>query len=140
MVGEAWGGWEIGAPAPGHAIGAELPYDKVRLGGKALALEAVPGLLRALVPGFAGVVLLEARPRVDDQQRTDALGMRAIECKRHVAAEREPADGGVPGADLVEQRRHVRNGQRFAVGGGIIGIIGLAVAAHVPQDQPVLFR
>ena len=43
-------------------------------------------------------------------------------------------------ADLVEQRRHVGHRQRFAIGRGIVGIIGLAVAAHVPQDELVMFR
>ena len=66
---------------------------------EAFALEAVGGVARALVPGLAGVVLLEAGPGVDDQQRADAFGMRAIKCQRHVAAERQPADDRLAGTD-----------------------------------------
>ena len=74
---------------------------------QSLALEAVAGVMRALVPGLARIVLLEAGAGVDDQQRADALGMGAIERQRHVAAQRQPADDGLLGADGVEQRGHV---------------------------------
>ena len=74
---------------------------------EAFALKTVAGLKRALVPGLAGLVFLETRAGIDDQQRADPLRMRAIKCQRHVAAERKPADDGAGGADLVEQRGHV---------------------------------
>ncbi|MGY3354125.1 hypothetical protein ACVWZK_000788 [Bradyrhizobium sp. GM0.4] len=77
-------------------------------------------------------------PGVDDQQRADALWMRASEGKRHVAAEREPANDGALRADHIEDRGDVADGECFAVSGGIVGIVGLAVTAHVPQDQLVI--
>ena len=107
---------------------------------EALAVEAIGGGARTLVPDLAGVVLLEAGPGIDDEQRADAFGMRAIKCQRHVSAERQPADDRPGRADLVEQRRDVGNRQRLAIGCRIAGVIGLAVAAHVPQDQLMLFR
>src|SRR5229473_1644838 len=54
---------------------------------EALALEAVAGIERAFVPGLAGVVLLEARSGIDDQQRPHAFRMHAIKRQRHVAPE-----------------------------------------------------
>ena len=66
--------------------------------------------------------------------------MGAIEGKRYVAAERKPADDGGVGPDRVEQRGDVSNGQRFAVRPGVPGVIGPAVAAHVPQHKLVLLR
>ena len=108
--------------------------------GEALALEAVAGLQRPLVPGLAGLVLLETRSGIDDQQRAHSFRMGAIECQRHVAAEREPADDGAGRTDLVKQRGHVGDDSGLAVGGGIVGIVRAAMAAHVPQYQLVTSR
>jgi len=105
-----------------------------------LTLEAVAGFTRTLVPDLAGIVLLEARAGVDDQERADTIRMGAVERQRHVAAKREPADDRLVGADGVEQRRHVADRQRFAIGRGIIGVVGLAVAPHVPQHELVMLR
>jgi hypothetical protein len=66
--------------------------------------------------------------------------MRAIKGQRHITAQRKPADDGAAGAGDVEQRGHVLDRQRFAIGGGIIRVIGLAVAAHVPQHERVMLR
>jgi hypothetical protein len=107
---------------------------------QALALEAVAGVMRALVPDLAGLVLLEAGAGVDDQERADAVRMGAVERQRHVAAKREPADDRCLGADGVKQRGHVGDRQRFAIRRGILGVTGLAVAAHVPQHELVMFR
>jgi len=52
-----------------------------------LRAQTVAGLERALVPGVAGLVLLESRPGIDDQQRANALRMRAVKRQRHVAAQ-----------------------------------------------------
>src|SRR5207253_11329263 len=92
-----------------------------------LALEAVAGVMRALVPDLARMVLLEAGAGVDDQERADAIRMGAVERQRHVAAKRKPADDRLLGADGVEQRGHVANRQGLAIGRGILGVTGLAM-------------
>ncbi|MHC2623325.1 hypothetical protein ACVIW2_005357 [Bradyrhizobium huanghuaihaiense] len=107
---------------------------------EAFAVEPVGGGERPCVPGLARIILLEAGAGVDDQQRASALRIGAIEGERHVAAERKAADDGALRADGIEDRCHVADRERFAIGRGIIGIIGLAVAAHVPQDQLVIPR
>ncbi len=33
---------------------------------------------------------------------------------------------------------HVLDGQRLGIGRGILGLVGLAVAAHIPEDDPVI--
>src|SRR6185437_8036807 len=66
--------------------------------------------------------------------------MSAIERQRHVAAEREPADDGFLRTDVVEQGGDVADRQRLAIERAIGGIIGLAMAAHVPEDQSVMPR
>src|SRR4051794_8604579 len=107
---------------------------------ESLALETIAGLQRALVPGLARIVLLEAGTGVDDQERARPLRMCAIERQRHVAAEREPADDRRARADFIEQCGHVGDRQRLAVGDGIGRIIGPAVAAHVPKHEFVMLR
>lgn len=37
---------------------------------------------------------------------------------------------------MVEERGHVGDGVGFAVEGWVAGVVGLAVAAHVPEDEP----
>ena len=37
--------------------------------------------------------------------------------------------------DRVQQRGHVGDRRRLAIGGLVLGIVGLAVAAHVPDDS-----
>src|SRR5690242_868491 len=62
---------------------------------------------RRLVPAFARLVILVAGTGVDDQERAHALGVARMKRQRHVAAEREAADDGRLGADLVQKRQHV---------------------------------
>src|SRR6266550_1384610 len=95
---------------------------------KPLALKALGGVARALVPGLARIVLLEAGAGVDDQERGHPRRMGAIKGKRHVAAKRKSADDGAFRADLIQQRRHVADRQGLAIGVGIQRIVGLAVA------------
>jgi len=64
--------------------------------------------------------------------------MGEVEGQRHVAGEREAADHGARDAAMAQQRRHVRDGQRLGICGGIFGIVALAVAAHIPDDDPVM--
>jgi len=107
---------------------------------KTFPIEAIAGFTGALVPRLAGVVLLEAGAGIDDQQRAHAFGMGTVERQRHIAAEREPADDRPGGTDFIEQRRHVGYRLSLAIGSVIARVIGLAVAAHVPQHEFVMFR
>ena len=63
-----------------------------------------------------------------------------MERERHDAAERHPADGGALDAAGIEHGRHVADGQRMRIERGVRGIAGLAMAAHVPQDEAVAVR
>jgi len=106
-------------------------------GGEPVGLEVPSALLRPLVPRPPGIGIAEARPGIEQHQRPDHLGMGEVEGERHVAAERETADDCALDAAMAQKRRHVLDGQRLGIGRGILGGVGLAVAAHVPDDDPV---
>ena len=63
--------------------------------------------------------------------------MSVVKGERHVAAEREAADHCAIDPATAQQRRHVLDRQRFGIGPGIGRVVALAVAAHVPDDDPV---
>lgn len=95
----------------------------------------------SFVPGVAGRVFLEPGARVDDQQGLDALRMHAVEGETHVPAETESAhDGFLVRRHVVEQGQDVRDRVGFAVLGLVVGIGGVAVAAHVPDDELEVLR
>ena len=57
--------------------------------------------------------------------------------ERHAAAERETADNRSLDPATAQQCRHVLDRQRLGVGRGIFRVVRLAVAAHIPDDDPV---
>ena len=101
-------------------------------GLETIALKTCGSIEGALVPSLARLVLLEARARIDDEKRGYPLGVGTIKGEGHVSAERKPADDGSFRANDVKQSSDVADRQFLAIGRGIVGIIGLAVAAHVP--------
>jgi len=101
-------------------------------------LEFGGALLCPLVPGAAGLGLTKPRPGVEQHQRLDHRGMGEVEGERHIAAERETADDRALDPAAAQQCLHVLDGQRLGIGRGIVRVVGLAVAAHIPEDDPVV--
>ena len=123
------------AMADAGALGAHLLQH-----AKAFAVETLARLVGALVPGIARIVLLEAGAGVDDQECAHPLGMAAVKRQRHVVAERQAADNSLVRADSVEQRRDIGDRECLAIGRRVFRVIGLAVAAHVPEHELVVPR
>src|SRR6516164_9568407 len=94
-------------------------------------------LLRPLVPRSASLGVAKPRPGVEQHQRPNHLGMREVKGERHVAAKREPADHRAVDFAQAQEGRHVLDCQRLGVGRGIVGVVALAMAAHIPDDDPV---
>src|SRR3546814_8528978 len=61
--------------------------------------------------------------------------MAEMEGQRHVAAERQAADHRPLHAAGVEDRAHVADGQFLGICRMVLRIVGLTVAAHVPDDD-----
>ena len=104
---------------------------------KPARLEIGGALLCPLVPRPAGLGVAEAGPGVEQHQGADHLGMGEVEGERHVTAERETADDRAVDPAVAQQCRHVLDRQRLGIGRGIFRVVGLAVAAHIPGDDPV---
>ncbi len=104
-----------GRPGPGPSRRDGVAPDRSRLDAcrtrQALTLEPRGGVVGAPVPGVAGVVLLEPRTGVDDQERANPLRIGAIKRERHVTAERKPADDG---ACRRRPRRAARRCRRWS--------------------------
>ena len=90
------------------------------------------------VPALAPARVVVAGARVEQHQRTRPLGMHEVERERHVPAERKARDDRVIRALGVEDRRHVGDGLRLAVAGGVLRAGSLPVPAHVPGDHAVV--
>ena len=105
--------------------------------GEAFTLEPRRGGFGGLVPAGTCFIAFEAGAGVDDQQRLDPFGVCTVKGKRHVAAQRQPADDRRLRPHRIEDRRHIRHRVRLAVGVLIFRVIALAMAAHIPQHQRV---
>ena len=121
----------------GRAVLADAHLVAVAECRKAAGLEVIGALLRSLVPRPAGLAIAKARPGVEQHQRPDHLGMGEMKGERHVAAKRETADDRAVDPATAQQCRHVLDGQRLGIGRGIVRVVALAMAAHVPDDDPM---
>src|SRR3954454_18645875 len=88
-----------------------------------LVLERDSATLGHVVPPAATVGVAEAWPRVDQHERSNAIGMVAVERKRQIPAERVATDDGSTTADGVEHGNHVADGELGRVLRGVARVV-----------------
>jgi hypothetical protein len=101
--------------------------------GEPPGLEVPRALLRALVPRPPSIGVAEARPGIEQHQSANHLRVGEVKGERHVAAERETGDDRALDPTMVQQCRHVSDGQRLGIGRGILRVVGLAVNRACPK-------